>query len=274
MAREMEYDSAVRNSFSAEYDMASGRVQSLSRGLKLLSTIIRAEKEVSNAELDDVLPIERSSTFRLLQTLVDEGFLKQDKQTKRFSSGPKILELAKHVVQSTQIARVCHPYLDELTGLTGETSHCAVLSGGEAFVIDHVLSPQTVGVTGRAPRLEPVYCTALGKALLVSCDDNYLRKLFAGIKPKAFTPNTILSLEGFLEEIHRVRREGVGVDNEEFSAGVRCVAAPVMDFSEKCVGAIGVSGPIMRLDSNAMRDVRRHVMSVAEKLSRELGYVP
>lgn len=249
------------------------RVQSLSRGLKLLETVVKAGRQVSNAELDDVLPIERSSIFRLLQTLVDEGYLSQDRQTKQYEAGPKILELANHLTQSMQLLRVCHPYIEELTELSGETSHCAVLNGTQVVFVDHVLSPHAVGVTIRAGRMEPIYCTALGKALVVDLSEADLEELFNAIELKAYTSNTIVSFHAFLEEMKHVRGEGIAVDDEEYAPGLRCVAAPIWDFSRKCIGSIGISGPTVRLDDKAMAAAQGYVRGVAERLCRNLGYI-
>lgn len=250
------------------------RVQSLSRGLKLLEAVIRADKELSNADLDGVLPIKRSSTFRLLRTLVDEDFLRQDPDSKRFSPGPKILDLSGHITQSTRLSRVCHPYLEELTQRTRETSHCAVLHGTQAVLSDHVLSPHVMGVTSTSPRMEPLYCTALGKALLADLENGQLRKLLGDVPFRGYTRNTITSMDGFIEEMERVRKSGVAMDNEEYVDGVRCVAAPVRDASRRCVGAIGISGPTARLNDDALTASSRHVKDVADKLCRHLGYIP
>lgn len=251
-----------------------GRVQSLSRGLKLLEAVVTAGGGLSNAEADGVLPVERSSTYRLLQTLVAEGFLRQDRQTKRFFSGPKVLRLASQVIQSSRLSQACYPYLEELTRLTGETSHCATLCGAQVLLSEHVLSPHAVGVTSTSPRMEPVYCTALGKALVADLSDPQLRTLLEVSRFKAFTPNTITSWRGFLRELERVRKEGIAVDDEEYSSGVRCVAAPVRDFSGRCVGAIGISGLRARLTKKQMAISSRHVKTVAAKLCRDLGYLP
>jgi IclR family acetate operon transcriptional repressor len=72
----------------------------------------------------------------------------------------------------------------------------------------------------------------------------------------------------------RVRRAGIGFDDAEFDSEMRCLAAPVRDFSGRVIGAVGLSGPIWRITLQRLHQLSDLIKSTADELSRELGYAP
>jgi DNA-binding IclR family transcriptional regulator len=121
-----------------------------------------------------------------------------------------------------------------------------------------------------APR--PAYCTALGKALLAYQHPSIAEAYLASTELKALTPKTITSAARVREELRKVRRTGIATDDEEFSQGIRCVAAPVFNFSNAVAAALGMFGPAWRVSPQRLSAHALTVARFAERLSRELGY--
>jgi len=90
---------------------------------------------------------------------------------------------------------------------------------------------------------------------------------------KQYTEFTITTLARFQAELDRVRRNGYGMDNEEFELGLRCVGAPVRDHSAMVIAAISVTGPVIRLTEDRMPGLAALVVEVAAELSAGLGYL-
>jgi DNA-binding IclR family transcriptional regulator len=89
----------------------------------------------------------------------------------------------------------------------------------------------------------------------------------------AYTDTTITSLEELKEELKQVAEQGYAIDNEEMDTGVRCVAAPIRDYTRRIVGAISLSGPSMRFTDERIREeLVPLVMDAANTLSTRLGY--
>src|SRR5688572_2798408 len=83
---------------------------------------------------------------------------------------------------------------------------------------------------------------ALGKVMLAFKGPGLAKRYIARMPFKALTPNTITNPRDFERELDRIRAQGYAVDNEEYAIGMRCVAAPVFNFSGKAVAAMGISG--------------------------------
>jgi len=60
---------------------------------------------------------------------------------------------------------------------------------------------------------------------------------------RRYTLNTITDEGKYLEEIETVRLQGYGVDFEEWSNGINCIAAPICDSAGKVIAGISISGP-------------------------------
>ncbi|HEX2721027.1 MAG TPA: IclR family transcriptional regulator C-terminal domain-containing protein, partial [Candidatus Deferrimicrobium sp.] len=111
-----------------------------------------------------------------------------------------------------------------------------------------------------------------GKALVSYDSDDELRKLFSGDLPR-FTKATRNDVDDFIKEVALVRERGYATDLEEFEEGLRCIGAPVRDYTRKVVGAISVSGPAHRLSDERIASVVGPVLDRGGKaLSARLGF--
>ena len=78
--------------------------------------------------------------------------------------------------------------------------------------------------------------------------DNHKKSSYLKRNPlKRFTPNFITHPETLKKVLAKIREQGYALDNEEFSEGLMCVAAPIFNYSQMEVGAISISGPTNRI---------------------------
>ncbi len=246
-------------------------IQSLKRGLMLLDYIVCTEEPVSLTTLANMLGIEKSSTHRLLATLIEYGYIVQDSH-KRYLPGHTIMELACKVSSRFEIHKVATPFLTELSERTGETAHLGIYRDDKVILTHCVSSHHTLAITSRVGSSEPLHCTALGKALICDYDKKKLREIFGCSRLKKYTSKTITSLAKLEIECRRIKDEGVAIDDEEFRIGIRCLAAPVRDFSRQIIASIGISGPKNRLDDRTFRRMKTTVKNIGIKMSNEMGY--
>lgn len=246
-------------------------IQSLDRGLTLLEYVVSAAKAVPLGELADLLGIERSSTHRLMATLLKHGYVIQDVH-KMYLPGPAILELASKVGNRRGVHELAKRYLADLAEKTGEASHLGILGRGYVVLTDCVSSNHALAVTSRVGQNEPIYCTALGKALVCQMDEKQLKRILGDGPLKPYCEGTITSLRELMAECERVRKDLVAVDDEEYRAGIRCLASPVRDFTGQVVAAIGISGPKERLKDDVFRRYAEYVKKAGVELSCQLGF--
>ena len=248
-------------------------IQSLDRGLILLEAVAGAGRPVTLSELMAVLKIDRSSVFRLANTLKRRGYLAQMPESKRYALGSSIWRLSALFHFENLLLQVARPHVAALAEETGETTHVAVREGTRAVLIDRRLTLQTVGVAGAGSGTAlSLHGSGLGKALLADFDREGLARLLGDAPLARFTRRTITTLDALAKACAQARARGYAVDDEEGYDGVRCLGAPVRDASGAVVAAVGISAPGERLPRAAVRRAAARVVAAAAAISRELGY--
>lgn len=248
-----------------------GGVQSLGRAFSILEEVARHREGIGLAELSKLVGLHNSTTFHLAKTLVSLGYLRQEKDSKRYRVGRPLFALAASALDEIEMVNVATPVLEDLSRETSESSHFAVRMGDAVVVIARTSGPGAFQLTDRVGVVRPAHCTALGKIILASLRPEQLRRFLERVELKPSTPKSITDVGVLTREIAEVQRTGVAFDDGEFNAEVRCVAVPVTDFTGQVIGALGISGPIWRLSNQALHASAQVVQAAADRLSVEFG---
>src|SRR5687768_9024417 len=191
-------------------------IQSLDRGLAILEAVAASGEPVPLKQLTDLMGIDRSSVFRLANTLRQRRFLANPQGSKDYILGPTAWRLSRRYGRSV-LGAFFHPHLRDLATKLGETSHFAVREGGQAFFVDHhTPTGQVVSVAGQTGEFAPLHCTAHGKALLADFDRQALKSLFGRAPLRGYTRNTITSLTTLGRVCARARADGFALDDAEY----------------------------------------------------------
>jgi len=241
-------------------------IQSLARGLKILDILGQNPDGISITELSELLDVDKGSASRLVATLASYGYAERDEVTRRYHVGPQIVSLSRSVLNRLPLREAAKPFLRQLMERTGECAHLGVAAQGKVMYIDQVESPVTLRVNAQVGTMNPLHCTALGKVLLAFSNLD----LPAELTP--YTEKTITDPGALKEHLEQVRRLGYAVDDEEFDAGVRCIAVPVFDFRGKLAGAIGVSGPATRVTAARLPEMTTAVIEIGKALSERMTF--
>jgi IclR family transcriptional regulator, acetate operon repressor len=253
---------------------AAGRetppIQSLDRGLVILEAVSRSDEPVSLGELTDLLGIDRSSAFRLANTLKRRGFLAYPAGRKDYVLGSALWRLAHQYDWGTMLIRVSREPLKQLANRTRETAHLAIREGKNALFIDHASVNHVIAVSGQTGEIVPLYCTAHGKALLADFEQSELRSLFGNAPLRSYTKQTARTLSQLAETCAQIRAQGFATDDCEFQEGVRCVAAPIRGSDGLVLGSIGISAPLLRFPKERYPICGGQVRDAADRISAGL----
>lgn len=250
---------------------ASVGIQSLGRAFGILEEVARHRDGIGLADLSRLVGLHNSTTFHLAKTMAALGYVRQEKDTKRYRIGRPLFALAASALDEIEMISVATPVLEELARQTGECSHFAVRMGDAIVVIARTSGPGAFQLADRVGVVRPAHCTALGKAILAALPPDQLAGLLrrTGLKPS--TEKSITEISVLLREIEEIKRTAIAFDDGEFNLEVRCIAAPVKNFTGKVIGALGVSGPVWRLSNQAVKSRARIVQEAAARLSGEFG---
>lgn len=246
-------------------------IHSLNKGLEVLEMVAADGGEAALSDLTRRLAWDKSTVFRLLTTLIRRGYVEQDPDTKRYRLGCRILHLERYLFQSLDLPRLSRELLTDLANATGEAAHLATLHRDQVIIIAQRESPERMAVNAHVGSIEPLHCTALGKAILIQFSEEALQRVAETIDYTAYTPNTLTKPVALIDHIARARLAGHAVDDEEFTPEVRCVAAPAVIPSSRQFYAIGISGPSSRLVLGRIPMVAEHVRAASKRFTDLFG---
>lgn len=251
-----------------------GAVQSVDRSLIILEELARHKNGCGVTTLANILGLHKSTTHRLLMSLLNRGYVKQDLETNNYCLGTKILLLAGSLLESMDLRNIARPYIQDLANRTQEIVHLAVLDGEEAVYIDKVesLRANTIRIYSQIGKRVPLHCTGVGKVLLCDMDFNRVKALVKEDDMTYYTPNTITNHKDFEAELKKIKAQGYGFDEIEHEEGIRCVAAPIYDRYGKVIASISIAGPTIYITKERVPELVQQITETTKMISYQLGH--
>lgn len=223
-------------------------------------------------EISKELRLNKSSVFRILQTLEDKGYVSQNPGDKSYMLTAKFLWLGTVVASQMDILKQSKNEIDDLWEKTQGTVVVRVLEGSELITVAIRESPQALRVSHRVGNRVNFNWGAIGKAILAYLPEEEVR-MFLEAKPLVkFTSRTIASTGSFLEQLEQVRRNGFAFSDEEALQGVRAVGAPIFNIPGRSFAGISVGLPVFRFPKSKVAELGKLVRQAADRISRNLGY--
>lgn len=248
-------------------------VQSLERALTLLNVLSEYPEGIQITRLSEQVGLSKSTTHRLLATLVHMNYVVKDEETEKYKLGFQLIYLSRNILNSIDVIQIARPFLEKLCHDVNETIHLCIDDNGEVMYIDKIESNQTIRMFSRIGSRAPMYCTGVGKVLLSGMSEETYRKVVSGIDFVARTAKTITSADALAEEVELVKNQGYALDNIENEEGIRCIAAPIFDFQGKIIASFSISGPSNRITMERVQDeLVRRIRETSQEISRQLGY--
>ncbi len=199
--------------------------------------------------------------------------MEQEGERDLYRLGLKLLELGSVVLANMEVHREALPFIEELVRETGETVHLGVFDGTQVVSIEKMDSPHGLASNITIGKGAPAYCTGVGKALLAFQPEAVVDHV-CRLGLVAYTPQTITDPAKLRKELAQVRAQGYAVDNTEHQPDVRCVAAPIRNYTGNVIASLSVSGPATRIPKERIPALAARVREVARQLSLRLGYSP
>ena len=250
-------------------------VKSLIKAVRILDALGDGVGGLGITELSGALKLPKSTVHRLIVTLEAAGYVTFDPPTATYGLGGRAARLGEQLSHQSPLLTFGAPMLEQLTHECHEASHLAILQGTDVVYVSHEESKEPVRISFGMGHRAPAHCTALGKVFLAALTDSEILILYRNRKKlEQLTPQTISSLDKLLSEIAAVRREGIAYDNEEYTRGLCCIAAPIKDFSSKVIAAMSLSMFKHKMTAARRTFFKAALLRATSEVSGKLGYLP
>jgi IclR family KDG regulon transcriptional repressor len=234
--------------------------QSIVKAFTLLEVFTNDKKEWGVRELANKTGYNKSTTYRILSTLVALNAIQQN-ENEKYILGSKLFELGNRVSLYDSLINTARDSLKKIATDIEETILFAVLKKNQVFYIDKIESPQGLKISTSVGSFQPLHSTAIGKILLTFSDREKRIKLFQSINYKAYTQHTITNERQLKQQLIEIHKNEYALDLEEFELGLICIALPVFNKNNEFIGAISASGPSSRFELKKVN----HYVSIIKK---------
>lgn len=245
---------------------------SLEKSIKIIELLSEQPKGLRLSELSSILDLPQSSVHHILATLALYDYVAQNSDTKKYSLGFRFLEISRRVLNNTDIRDVAREHLENLHKTCQEAVHLAVLRNKKIVYIDLISNPSGLSLATYIGFATEPHAAAGGKVLLADLSQKELRDIYPNSPLRSYGKNTITDLYSLTMELDKVRKQGYAIDDEEYYAGVRCVAAPIK-AGGKTVASLSITGAIFTITTERIeQELKGLVMAAAQNISVQLKW--
>ncbi len=249
----------------------SGRsVAAIDRAVDVLFLFAASSGSLGVTEISNELGTSKAVVHRILTSLRERHLITIDPDSRRYSLGPAVLELAAAYRDQLDLRSLAIDEMRKLSAQTGETATISVRHGDRRVYVAQITPPREVKMTVPIGGSFPLHAGASSKAFLAWLNEAEI-ELYLDENPlEALTDATIVSSEVLRAELDRIRRHGFAVSLGERQHDAGSVAAPVLDHNLQPVAVISVCGPIERFRDKVTQSSAA-VLEVTRALSTKLG---
>jgi len=233
------------------------RASPVFKALAILTHVARATGAVTLTELSAAVALPKPTAHRLARLLERAGLLGKDTLSRRYIVGPALLELGFNALRNSPAQRNRRLLLERL-------------SEDEVLYLDRVESSWPLRMDFKPGSRVPIHATANGKLLLAHAEPGVRARLLGAIRLTPVTVRTITTRAQLERQLVEIRRQGFSEDDEEFLAGVCCLAVPVRDHRGRVIAGLAVSAPSARFNLERARAHLADLQSAAGELGIEL----
>lgn len=249
-----------------------GPVQSVDRAFTLLEQLCASRDGLAIHTLSETTGLHKSTVHRLLAALAARGYVRRDEDSGRYRMTTRICELSAQVVENLDVLQFARGPMEALSRTTGETVHLVMREGDEIVYVHKVESDaSSIRMFSRIGMRRPMYCTAVGKAILAELPEEEVDRIWNASDIQAYTEHTIVSLDRLKAGLESIRRRGCAYDNQENELGVRCIAATIHDYTGAICGALSISTPLLRMSDSKASQLQPQLMAACRKISLAMG---
>lgn len=249
-------------------------VKPVVRGMKILELLSKQ----GSFTLDQVASrtkIPRTSVFRLLNTLEALRYVDREniKGMNCWSLGLRLLTLANAKLSRLDLTKRVKGIMEDLAERSDTSVQLCVFYCGKVMYIDHVKRPKPLTMYAEVGTQLPINVCAPGMVLAAALGEKELDQLLSEETFLKNTPNTPTDPNKLREILKKVAHQGFAIDNQQTVIGVRCVAAPILDYNNRVIAALNITGSLSTISDERIPTLVEQVKAAAEKASKRMGYV-
>ncbi|MGF6484176.1 IclR family transcriptional regulator [Paraburkholderia sp. JPY419] len=262
---------AVRHAENKTDSKAVAGAAAFSKFIAVLQLIADAPTPPNVAKLSAASGYPRPTVHRIVAALQAEGLVIASGSGNTFGLGARLINLASHSWERSDLRLAAVDALMALRDLTSETIHLAVSSQGEMVYIEKLESPHAVRMASRIGTRVSLTSSAVGKAYLATLTLPEREALLKNAPLARFTEHTLTDLDAVRREIDATAQRGYAEDREENEASICCYGAAILGPDGRAAGCVSISMPTFRRRDDVQATYIEPLLAVCRTIAARLG---
>ncbi|MCE8040159.1 MAG: IclR family transcriptional regulator [Halomonadaceae bacterium] len=277
----MSHDDAILppevDSDTVSDDMAEGGKTLGARSIRRALAILRilATGQEHGVRITDIVRetgLNRPTVHRILRTLIEEGAVEQDPNTRRYMVGPEVSLLGMSRAARVPVKSVAEPYLRHIAEQCGDSVFLTIRSGFDSICVDRKTGSYPVKVLSiEVGARRPLGVSVSGLVLLAFADPDDSEEVILGNEQRLASHG--LDLSEVRRRINETRSLGYAYSQVGVVPGTRALALPIFDANQQLVASVAVSALADRLSPERLASLIPLIRHQAELIAKRLGEV-
>lgn len=242
-------------------------VQSIDRAMSIIQVLVSDESKphwsISEIAEETTLPL--STVHRLISSLMKYGLIMQNPETKHYKVGYTWMEIGLRLLDKIDTRAVARSVMERLAADVNETVYLNIPNGANSIIVERVESSMTVRIIDNLGERIPLHIGAANKTILANMAPKEAEKIVSAL---ISDPDKCREL---LDRLPEIKSSGYATSYGEKTEGTASVAAPILGYNQKVVGALSIGVPSYRITDEVLATLIEKAQQSATEISHKIG---
>ena len=239
--------------------------------LELLNYFSLERQQIGLTEFVILSGKPKANVLRHLKALEQTGFVKQNKETKKYQLGFKVMELAYIAKNQFNLKTIALPHMERLKDATKETVCLQVIDGDSGICIERLEPNNNLVYLPPIGSREYLHGGASRKVLLAFLPDDRINEIITKGLPK-LASNTVTETNNLFQDIKIIREKGYSITVSEHVEGVVAISAPIKKANGVVEASLSVVGPEFRISEEKRDKYLELLLKTVQDISNDFSY--
>lgn len=243
------------------------------KAINILEIFLKSDSTLSLNEISKLTGLNAATTYRLVSTLLQRGYLSHNQNKGMYSLGLKMMDYNFAIRRTLKFIDFAYLSLSRLSKEQNESVYLAVMDGDESLVIEEVGIDEELRINSPVGKRLKLHCTAGGKILMASLSKGERKAYYLRNTLQPFTKNTITDISQLEKELETAKLEGVAFDKEEYRLGIWATAAPIYNTNGSVIAAAGILVLTSHINGDNTENYSTAIKSCAGEISQIISRI-
>jgi len=230
------------------------------------------KSDKSIRELSSEIGMSKSTLHRTLQTLEYRGLVKQNRETKTYSLGYSILELASFLKGHLEINHVAYPFMEKLRDDVNETIQLAVMNNDSILVVEALEGTNLMRMFSHPGETHSPTYGNFGKVFMSALSNEQVLGIIERYPLKQYGVNSITDCDEYLEKLNEVRTKGISLGIDDPIDGAFSIATPIFNRQKKVIASLALVGAKTPNNMDNLINIQGKLKKASNEISEKLNF--